>query len=369
MRIRRHGVSGNLRVAALFLLLRAAAAEEEGASVLFRFDRGFDLSAVEKTDAEVSLVSGGLLVSTGHKARWPGVALKAPEGHWDLRRFSYVEAFVRNRSAEPVTLNLRVDNPGADGRRNCVGRLRVKLNPTPWRLSRNLELIGMRGAPGRTDRLDPGNVTRLLFFLGKPRRGHVFLIEKVTAGGRVIELDADRFFPFIDELGQFIHDDWPGKVHSLKELRARRAEEDRDLETHPAPEERNKYGGWTGGPKLKATGFFRVEKYKGVWWLVDPEGRLFWSHGVDCVRGGNATPITDRERYFRGLPAENSPLGRFYGRGNRAAHGYYRTHRPFRTYDFGRANRFRKYGEEWESVFASLCHKLHRHFEFQLPAP
>ncbi|MEI3004161.1 MAG: hypothetical protein V8T87_06005 [Victivallales bacterium] len=38
------------------------------------------------------------------------------------------------------------------------------------------------------------------------------------------------------------------------------------------------------GPKLKATGYFRVLRYQGKWWLVDPEGRLFWSTGIDVLR-------------------------------------------------------------------------------------
>ena len=37
------------------------------------------------------------------------------------------------------------------------------------------------------------------------------------------------------------------------------------------------------GPKLRATGFFRAEKVGGKWWLVDPEGHLFFSLGVTCV--------------------------------------------------------------------------------------
>ncbi|UKI34212.1 MAG: hypothetical protein L6W00_13000 [Lentisphaeria bacterium] len=38
------------------------------------------------------------------------------------------------------------------------------------------------------------------------------------------------------------------------------------------------------GPKLKATGFFRVERCEGKWYFVDPEGRLFFSRGVNSVR-------------------------------------------------------------------------------------
>ncbi|MHC5039730.1 MAG: beta-galactosidase [Planctomycetota bacterium] len=39
--------------------------------------------------------------------------------------------------------------------------------------------------------------------------------------------------------------------------------------------------------KRKATGFFRTEKIDGVWWLINPEGELFWSVGACCTGGGN----------------------------------------------------------------------------------
>ena len=194
------------------------------------------------------------------------------------------------------------------------------------------------------------------------------------------------FFPFIDEFGQYIHKDWPGKTHSLEELIAEGPAEQNDLAANPSPPDRNKYGGWTAGPKLKATGFFRAQKYKrlsaenaekalnitlknsagsassavkenGKWWLVDPDGRLFWSHGIDCVRSANATPISDREHYFQNLPKADSLFATFYGRGGWAPHGYYKDHSPYRTYDFSQANFLRKYGRDWQQKFADITHR------------
>lgn len=42
------------------------------------------------------------------------------------------------------------------------------------------------------------------------------------------------------------------------------------------------YGGWTG-LRLSKTGFFHVEEADGVWWLVDPDGYVFISKGVNHV--------------------------------------------------------------------------------------
>ena len=343
------------------------AAEQAESLVLIEFGRDFDIGSVVTSDAKVKPVAAGLRIETGHEKPWPGITLKAPAGKWDLSKYENISIDVKNVADEPVTVSCRVDNPGADGSKNCVtdsitltsgeeGTLTVRIFPVPWKLSEPLELIGMRGYPVHAGKVDTSNITQMLFYVTRPRIDHVFEIRNIRAGGSVTVLDTKTFCPFIDELGQFEHRDWPGKTHSVRELIAHKGIEREDLAVHPGPADRNKYGGWTAGPQLKATGFFRVEKYKGKWWLVDPEGRLFWSHGTDCVRSGNATPISDREHYYRDLPESDSPFGQFYGGGSWAPHGYYKDHSPYKTYDFSQANFFRKYGQDWAAAFAEITH-------------
>jgi len=346
-----------------------SAAEKGQSQVLFDFGRSFDIGSVITSDAKAILPrSGTLCIETGHKSQWPGVTLKAPAGKWDLSKYEYVSLDVKNLGAEPVTVSCRVDNPDADGNKNCVsdsitlnsrsaGTLVVRIFPTPWRLSEPMELIGMRGAPVHWRQVDTANITQLLVFVRKPGTDHIFEIKNIRAGGSVETLDVKTFFPFIDDFGQYIHKDWPGKTHSVKEMIAQSTAEDKDITAHPGPTDRNKYGGWTAGPKLKATGFFRAEKYKGKWWLVDPDGRLFWSHGIDCVRSANDTPITNREHYYHNLPETNSPFAKFYGSGSWAPHGYYKDHSPYKTYDFSQANFLRKYGWDWDNIFAEITHR------------
>jgi len=346
-----------------------SASQQNSSHVLFDFNRAFDTGSVMTSDAQVTLSKNkALCVETGHKNQWPGITLKAPAGKWNLSKYEYVSIDVKNTGTKLVTVSCRVDNPGADGSKNCVtdsltldpgaaGTLIVRLFPSPWRLSEPVELIGMRGAPAYSSKIDPANITQLLVYVAKPDIDHVFKIKKISAGGRAETLDVKTFFPFIDEFGQYIHKDWPGKTHSLKELIANGRAEDKDIENLPGPDDRNKYGGWTAGPKLEATGFFHAEKYKGKWWLVDPLGRLFFSHGIDCVRGANATPITDREHYYRDLPETDSFFAKFYGGGSWAPHGYYKDHSPYKTYDFSRANFLRKYGPDWENIFAEVTHR------------
>jgi hypothetical protein len=337
--------------------------------MLFDFADGFDVTAVQTSDATAAVTDAGALrIETGHKAPWPGVTLKAPKGNWDLSPHHIVSLDVTNRSNERITVNCRVDNPGADGTNHCVTEnvsldpaatqtLTVRIFPVPWKLDAPLELVGMRAAPTHAGKLDTANITQLVIFLNHPRKDHAFEIDSIRASGSVQVLDAATFLPFIDEFGQYIHREWPGKTHSVDELVAHRSVEKKDLKTHPGPDDWGKYGGWKTGPRLDATGYFRVQKYRRKWWLVDPTGRLFWSHGIDCVHSGVVTPISDREHYFRGLPRSDSAFARFYGRGSWAPHGYYKDHSPYRTYDFGRANLLRKYGPEFEDIFADVTHR------------
>ena len=172
----------------------------------------------------------------------------------------------------------------------------------------------------------------------------------------------DRFFPFIDKYGQFKFKDWPGKIHSDDDLKKARTAEAKDLAAHPGPADWSKYGGWAAGPRLKATGHFRVEKVKGKWWMVDPEGFLFWSHGPVRVTSSTAvTPLTgkaDRTSYFEGLPPKSgSPFSLFYTTHDELLAPYYPKWGWDSTYDFSSANCYRKYGDDWRNAFADIAHR------------
>ena len=120
--------------------------------------------------------------------------------------------------------------------------------------------------------------------------------------------DADPFFPFIDTFGQYRHKDWPGKAHiPCRPARHRREAEAKELAAQPGPKDWDKYGGWAAGPRLQASGFFRTEKVKGKWWLVDPDGRLFFSHGIDCVRMTGHDAHRGAGGLVRRLPRCSSP--------------------------------------------------------------
>jgi hypothetical protein len=349
-------------------LSAAWAAEPVGPRTLFDFGPSFDVGAIVTSDAKATVTAGALRIETGHSVPWPGVTLKAPQSKWDLSPYETIAFDVTNRSQEKMTVGCRVDNPGADGTSHCLTEqlaldpgvsqtMTVRIFPVPWKLDQPLELVGMRGFPVHTGKIDTADVTQLVLFLDHPKTDHVFEVSNIRAGGSVQVLQTSTFLPFIDDFGQYLHKDWPGKTHSVEELTARIQSEDQDLKSHAKPKNWNNYGGWADGPKLKQTGSFHVQKHKGKWWLVDPTGRLFWSHGIDCIRAANTTPITTRERYFRNLPDKDSPFAQFYGEAGWAPQGSYKDHSPYRTYDFTRANLLRKYGEDFEQAFADVTHR------------
>ncbi|TKJ39541.1 MAG: beta-agarase [Planctomycetes bacterium B3_Pla] len=364
-----------------------SSAAPAGGETLFDFEPPFDVNTAITQDAKAELVEreGNTLlrINMGHAERWPGVTLKAPKGKWDLTNHRAVALDVKNIGNKAVTVSCRVDNPGANGySENCImdwvylkpeesKTLKVFLCVTPWRFTKPLKLIGMRESPDISDKIDPSGVTQLILSVPEnydylPKTDHAIEVDNIRAEGELKTMDAEAFFPFIDKFGQFIHADWPGKTRDEKDLKERAKTEKKDLENHPGPRGWNRYGGWKNGPRFKATGFFRAEKHKGKWWLIDPEGRLFWSLGIDCVRfdafdadtrWSNGTALTDREHYFKDLPKRDSPLGRFYVKSSQVPSGYYKGKGTFETFTFSESNLLRKYGKDYEASYMELVHR------------
>lgn len=174
--------------------------------------------------------------------------------------------------------------------------------------------------------------------------------------------DSAAFFPFIDRYGQFKWKDWPGKIHSDEDLQKARHKEDQDLSGHPGPDDRSQFGGWKNGPRLEATGRFRVEKVDGKWWMVDPEGYLFWSNGVVRVSPSCAvTPLkgkglAPRMFYFEDLPSSDSEESVFYHTNDPLLAPYYTARGIDSTFDFSFANIRRKYGPDYVHIYAERAH-------------
>ena len=139
--------------------------------------------------------------------------------------------------------------------------------------------------------------------------------------------------PLVDEFGQWIPADWPGKAKTIEDLKTAWSEEEKTLQSDNFNV--SKYGGFLD-TKAKATGFFRVENIDGKWWFVDPEGHLFFSSGSTGIGPRSEfARVQGREYIFTALPpaAELTLPNQPARRGG--------------NYSFYTWNLYRRYGPDW----------------------
>lgn len=323
----------------------------------------FDTAVSNHTDNAIVVYSSG-------REEWPNVSFNAVDKPWNLSGYFTVKADFTNLGSAPLYLGIRLDSKKAsetETPQHAQGfelldpaetrTISVRLCTEDWVFSKPLELVGMRRAPG-VELMDVSHINRIQVFAGHVHEPCAFQVSNIRAEGSVRKVDPAGFLPFVDEFGQYRHHNWKGKVRSEADLSAARKAELKDLAAHPGMAGRNRFGGWADGPKREATGWFRVEKVDGKWWLVDPEGCLFWSTGPTCMNPDfGYTGVQERESYFDKLPKEDEPLGRFYQLSPWAPHGFYADKIPYRIYQFYKANLYRKYGEKWNESFIETGHR------------
>jgi hypothetical protein len=214
----------------------------------------------------------------------------------------------------------------------------------------------MDGLPGGNasiwDPIDPASLTSITLELTSDRHLAINLgaITGVGLYQKVGVIAKDSFYPFIDEYGQFLHAEWPGKVDSDTTFKNNLKKEDAELQSLKEPASFDLYGGWLNGPKLLGTGSFRTEKIEGKWWLVDPDGYLFWSHGVNCVGfDSGVTEVGDRKKYFASLPLNEG-----------ADKEFYKTQNGKTSFNFYGFNLSHKYKAQWHSKATEMVFKRMR---------
>ena len=176
----------------------------------------------------------------------------------------------------------------------------------------------------------------------------------------VLYLDNFRFTsrvdkPLVDEFGQYNLRDWPGKVHSEKELADAGHGDVTQLRRPLNVTDRDRYGGWTGGvgqsaPRFPARGRFWITRRGERWWLVTPDGNPFWSVGCDGITKEATSPKWDdvHKALYGWLPPHE---GRFAGVWENSWTGG-----PV----LAKADLIRRYGEEYAAVWGQVCaRRLH----------
>ncbi len=160
-----------------------------------------------------------------------------------------------------------------------------------------------------------------------------------------------------DEFGQWKEKDWPGKVHSFEELKARLKASEGKAE-YPFPEW-NRWGG-DGNRKLKeGTGYFSTFKSKdGRWHLVDPDGCDYFSLGPCGTNPGDHCRVDSFEQACDWLPDMEDPeYKEFYHCGTRRRTAYMPPD-SYKIIRFTGLNLKRVYGASWREKWEELSHHI-----------
>ena len=164
--------------------------------------------------------------------------------------------------------------------------------------------------------------------------------------------------PIVDALGQKINGTWDHKTKNKLELVEFLKKELANSETKNYPDHWSKFGGWTDFCR-EATGYFRTEKINGKWWLVDPDGYVFFSNGICYPERAGAFCFTEElKNLYEYLPEKD---GEFADAWNTAANIPQYCVRNGNTgaekrkmFSFGRANLIRAFGKDWYSAYTKI---------------
>ena len=290
------------------------------------FDPGTSFEVAHVTHpagAEAAAIDGR------YRLRGPGggavtFVFHPPAGRWDLNAWNHLRVDLSNTGDRLVRISARLDNEGAlDWAHSFPGVAVVAAEsegtlgftysrPGAW--YEGPEIFRSQAARPNGHRthwraFDPSRVLALRFTVhaAGPFELWVEGLEGCWPYGSEANADLEAL-PYLDRFGQLRALDWPGKIDSVEELTAALNEEEQQNAGASVPG-MNRFGGWEDGPRLEATGYFRTEKVDGRWWFVDPEGALFWSHGINSIGMHVVTPaVPNRRELFEWLPDPEDPL-------------------------------------------------------------
>ncbi len=303
-------------------------------------------------------------------------------GSWDFSEYSHLKVSLKNgNERESINVNFKLlanDSLLKEGFLTAKKLLNageitewfIPIPATPANLQVLDKLVGMRANPfyidGVLSNLSPKNVNSIQISFDKSLKGIKLGIKQISrVKGEAVSLPtwyqktAANFFPFIDKYGQFMHKDWPGKVKIDRDLAKAYQSEVKEFKNIPSPNDRSVYGGFKLGIRQEVKGYFYVKKIDGKWWMIDPEGYPFWSHGVVRVTPSSAVTIIDNRRdFFVDLPKDKaSTMGEFYITKDEFLYKYYKSWDIKETYDFSAANLKIKYGNNWRSTYTDMVQK------------
>ncbi len=341
-------------------------AQEESEDLLNINDLSPELYKLQ--DLEASPTSEGIICQV--KAGEGGSIVFFPEEqYWDLTEWVFLSLDIENKIDKKVRFEpvLAYDNPRR-GKKfypvnnkhigfvkanetltyNCV-MIRDKINAQDY--PQSIDFPQMKGLPEGVilnyAGIDAKHIKAFRINFPKQNFDRQVCIKRLfknkAALPELYTQDKEAFFPFINKYGQYKHVDWPGKITDDSQFLAAIEKEQQDLIKRPGSKEWNRFGGFVNGPKYEATGHFRTQKIDDRWWIIDPEGCLFWSSGVNSAgRLEILTPTKGREHFFEGIPDKTNSNAHLFAKNQ---------------YKHGLANLHRKYGADSEDDYVAVSLK------------
>ena len=333
---------------------------------------GGDVRVTAQSGAVVTTDPDGMIrmdVAEAGAGKFPAVYFEFPTPR-DLSKITEVRMVLTNRCAQSLNIALKIKGDTQQGQLPerayfvapfAASSPTLRLYAERWAFDKPHGLKGLKRCPhvGNGSSFSLDRVRCLSVYVPPGTRdaaigiSRIELVSDLSQCSDVVVLKADTFFPWVDEFGQATFVEYPDKVHSEDELRARMEDEERAFREIPSGiPSADRFGGWADGPLLKATGHFRTEKVNGKWWLVDPDGRLFFIHGINYTWERIPTGITKRENYFEKLPPDAGDTAEFWQTHTSPApanHNFYSdpANVPFKVFTFSSYNLYRKFGKDW----------------------
>ncbi|MBC7328346.1 glycosyl hydrolase [bacterium] len=315
----------------------------------------FENYSQDKSPCKLENLVLALGVADGRE--WRFIALKH---NWELGKDYKLKAEINEEEAR-LFLNdeLKGESRGAFK----PAEIRMLINHSPlWDRSKTDYLIIIKNIHIRTGSQDLSfsfynQLPLYLFEPQDPRRLDIKtegMIE-IESSFTIINYPNPRSFaPLVDCYGQLKLGNWDGKIKTDDDLRKVWEEEKAILEAWGEPEGYDRFGGYKlAGWKEKGTGFYRVIKREGFWWLITPEGNPCFYLGLCAIPTSPweiSTPVSGREFIFEDLPPKEGDFSPAWFRG-------FWGNPEVEYFNFHISNMIRKYGKDWKSIEEELTRR------------
>lgn len=172
------------------------------------------------------------------------------------------------------------------------------------------------------------------------------LSAKVDVSSLRLIRQALNFTGISDKFGQYTDRVWPSKIYATTDFAPQLTAEKADIASHPGTGETQ---GTTkvANPKPVAGKWAVITLANGRKFLQHPNGKLFWSLGLNSVNDSLATRTQDRSSYFQYLPPTTGTYASCYSVNSTPAGSK-------TCYSFRKQNLMMKYGSSYTTPWVAM---------------